>query len=60
MSGAHTIFDTRRLNRDDNSLPGERTAEETATLLEMDSKNASAFLAERGELSSAVKQNLRH
>ena len=58
MSGMHTIFDTRRLNKDDNCPQADRSAEETASQELAESENASAFLAERGELSSAAKRYL--
>jgi hypothetical protein len=59
MSGAHTIFDTRRLNKDDSRISIEVEGDEDARLLEVERKNSSAFLADRGELSSAATQYLR-
>jgi len=55
MSGTHTIFDTRRSNKDDKV-----TSEKTAKAVQVESDHASAFLAERGELSAAKKKYLWH
>ena len=60
MSGMHTIFDTRRLNRDDQHLAAELTPEDTTKALQVENEYASSFLADRGELYSAAKRYLWH
>ena len=50
MSGAHTIFDTRRLNKDDDAA-AYSAADEKVKAEKLARYYAMSFLAERGELS---------
>jgi hypothetical protein len=50
MSGVHTIFDTRRLNKDDDEV-AHSAADAKVKAAQMARYYSMSFLAERGELS---------
>jgi hypothetical protein len=50
MSGVHTIFDTRRLNKDDDEV-AHSAADAKVKAAQMARYYSMSFLAERGEFS---------